>query len=612
MRFRSLHKWNIDASLDGLLFFAQRMDELLFDYTLDSYKPSALNAPFLCVEALSLIDDIENKLIESTNLSHVLQELEWSIHGDKLAKSLLDVDLEYYILHSDETALSEKKKRLEALSRTIGASRYLEKCKEQIAFHVEQNNKKNIESLARSFATTLINIGYSKTYIYNTTLHYFFLGDVPKIDSVACLKEYLGYFNAKAHHYDALFLVDPLIKEVSESVKAFNIVVHDDVPEEFSVAITQCEFSKGDSYKNYEYVVIKNIRALDHQSARTGAERKIDNLSDLFSLFYHKNQISWKREAIILRKCCDSSSTLEKPNEGAMAKGFDYRPTKAAKALNNLISSFALKDGGSFKKFNRVADLHGICIANNVIENQLVNLWTAIETLVPSHVGGSKIVSIVNFILPFVATNYIERIIARFVADLFLWDKHLTRKILHKIPDSHGRNIYEKALLLLAIDGNKGIRDELYVALKDFHLLRFRAFTLSNVFSNVESIKSLIETHKKKVAWQIKRIYRTRNLIVHSGRTPSYTESLIENGHDYLDQMMEGIMTFSCGEYKAKTLEQVFELARIKQIRFERMLSSLTEITVDDIVFLCNRKKFVESIEYRKRGQYPSVPLNSI
>ena len=205
----------------------------------------------------------------------------------------------------------------------------------------------------------------------------------------------------------------------------------------------------------------------------------------------------------------------------------------------------------------------------------------------PSHVGSNKITSTINFIFSFIIVNYINRIIERFVADLFLWDKNITRKIINKVPNSHGHSIYEKALFLLAIDSNKELRAELYVALKDFHLLRFRAFTLSENLSDTDRIKKLIETHKKKVSWQIRRIYRTRNLIVHSGRTPSYTEVLIENGHDYLDQMMEGIMMLSCDEYKAHTLAEAFELAKIKQLRFERKLSLLKDINEKAISFLC-------------------------
>jgi len=591
MRFRSIHKWKSDPSLDGLLFFAQRMDELLFDYTLDSYKPPALNAPYLCSEALRLIEDIENRVIEAANLCHVLRELEWSIQSDKLAKSLLDIDLSYYIVHGEDTPLSEKRKRLEALSRTIGPSRYLAKCKEALALQIDLKSKKSIDQLARAFATTLINIGYSKSFLYKTTLDFFFLGDEPKIESTNALKDYLEFFNGKVHIYESLFLVDPLIKTVSESVRAFNVEVFDEIPEEYSETVKEHNFEKKGEFENHEYVLIKKIRAFDHQTARSRAERKIDNLSDLYSLFYHKTQISWKREALIFRKCCDKSSGLEGPHKGSMEKGFDYKPNKAAKELNRFISSFAMHDGGSFQKFNRVADLHGICISNDVVENQLVNLWTAIETLVPSHVGGNKIGSIINFILPFVVVGYIQRVIGRFVADLFLWDKNITRKILNRVPNSQGRNIYQRALNLVALEGNKELRSDLYASLKDFHLLRFRGFVLSEMLSSAENIKEFIELHKKKVSWQIRRMYRTRNLIVHSGRTPRYTETLIENGHDYLDQMMEGVMRYSCGDYKTQTLEQVFELANIREIQFERTLSAITEMNEQNITFLCDREK---------------------
>ena len=41
----------------GFVFFLQRMDELLFDFTIDTYKPMALNTPYLCIELLKTIKD---------------------------------------------------------------------------------------------------------------------------------------------------------------------------------------------------------------------------------------------------------------------------------------------------------------------------------------------------------------------------------------------------------------------------------------------------------------------------------------------------------------------------------------------------------------------------
>ena len=49
MRYRATNKWPDLSGMEGLLYFAQRAEELLFDYTLDSYKPTALNASSPCL-----------------------------------------------------------------------------------------------------------------------------------------------------------------------------------------------------------------------------------------------------------------------------------------------------------------------------------------------------------------------------------------------------------------------------------------------------------------------------------------------------------------------------------------------------------------------------------
>ncbi|MBO0613792.1 hypothetical protein [Thiothrix fructosivorans] len=580
MRFRSLQKWDLNPSLDGLLFFAQRLDELLFDYTLDSYKPSALNAPFLCIEALKLIRDIEEERIEKTNLSHVMSELEWSVNNDEIAKKLLDLNASYYILKDDSVPLVEKRHRLNILGKTLEPSRYLKRCKEELFDAIENSRKKEIDSFARNFTTTLINFGYSRTFLYNSTLDFFFFGNDRKINSVELLNVFFDKFCAKAHTYEVLFLVSPLIKVVIDSVKAFNIEITDNIPEHFSSLVEKYKFEKEND--DQEYVLVKSVKALDHHAARLVAEKKLDNLTDLFSLFYHKNQISWNEKVIVVKKCCDKKSALVNLPKGVMEKGFDQKEGKASKELNRLISNFSMIDRESFQKFNRVADLHGVCISNNIVENQLVNLWTSIETLVPSRVNTTKINSIVSFIMPFVVINYIRRIIERLVSDLFGWNKWAYKKILRKVGSEKGDNIYQKTLSLLVLDKDDDLIKELYAELKDFHLLRYRFFSLSKVFSKPSHIKKFIENHKKKVDWQIRRIYRTRNLIVHSSARPTYIETLIENGHDYLDQMMFGIMLFSCGEYRVSTLEQAFELAKIKQIKFDRKLEDLQKSTSND------------------------------
>ena len=68
MKYRILSKWTDPVASEGLVFFAQLLEELLFDYSLDTYKPSAMNSSTLCIEARRLIRDIEDDVIDKNNL----------------------------------------------------------------------------------------------------------------------------------------------------------------------------------------------------------------------------------------------------------------------------------------------------------------------------------------------------------------------------------------------------------------------------------------------------------------------------------------------------------------------------------------------------------------
>ena len=569
MRFRNLARWNSDSSLDGLKFFAQRLDELLFDYTLDSYKPSALNACFLTKEALTLISDIENGSIEYPTLAHVLDELVWSVQNDKVAKSLLDTDIGYYTAIANETELSALKLRLEVLDRTLNPSRYIRAVYDALEEKIGAIEKKAIDTLARTLITTLINSKISKQHLYNSVLQNFFL-EGPAISDLSGLRPFLDSLIPTVHRFDVLLLTSKNIKSVASSIQAFQLKMPEELSEKLRVVSQQHSF---EPTEDETYVQANGIRAHDVYSARQHAIRNLDNLSDLLSLFQHRSRITWRHETVVVQNCCSEEVRWVTPPKGPMEKASDLRPEKAAKELNVFLKSFSAK-GMSFRKFNRVADIHGICINHDIIENQLVNLWTALETLAPSHSGGSKISNVTTSTLPFLLHTYIDRLVQQLAYDLLTWDKWRAKKLLHKVLCDPKTSLKGKCLRLLCLSENEALRDQLYEQLKDFHLLRHRVFQLSEKLSDREKIQLLIEEHEKKVTWQIRRIYRARNLIVHSGRNPPpYIDTLVENGHAYLDLIVFEVMKISCGDYSASTLEQVFEIGKIQYQAFTRQLA---------------------------------------
>jgi len=174
MKFRTFKTWKFEGDLSALLFFAQRMEELLFDYSLDTYKPLALNVVSLSDEALKLIAYIETGVLDEANLDHVLDELEWAVQSDAVAKSLMEADLQRYLPRHTDTPLATKKLRLEVLSGILNPYRYFDCCVASLEKAIVTDHKQNIDTLSRTLCTTLINLGQSKAFLYKSTRDYFF------------------------------------------------------------------------------------------------------------------------------------------------------------------------------------------------------------------------------------------------------------------------------------------------------------------------------------------------------------------------------------------------------------------------------------------------------
>lgn len=59
MKQGDLSQWNNIEACKNLLFFAQLVNELLFDYSIPSNRISTLNSHFLCLDAINVINGIE-------------------------------------------------------------------------------------------------------------------------------------------------------------------------------------------------------------------------------------------------------------------------------------------------------------------------------------------------------------------------------------------------------------------------------------------------------------------------------------------------------------------------------------------------------------------------
>ena len=100
--------------------------------------------------------------------------------------------------------------------------------------------------------------------------------------------------------------------------------------------------------------------------------------------------------------------------------------------------------------------------------------------------------------------------------------------------------------------------NKLIIETKNFYLLNDRLRHFNKLFLSKEEMANTIITHTERLQWQIRRIYRARNLIVHTGNTPSYTATLIEHIHSYLDIILETLIQLS-SKNKINSVGQGFQ-----------------------------------------------------
>ncbi|RFB93594.1 hypothetical protein B5K11_13815 [Rhizobium leguminosarum bv. trifolii] len=268
MRFRSIKHWKDKENCRGLIFFAQRLEELTFEYSLDSFKAPTTNAPFLIEEA---IDQIEKQSHFDLNLNSaycILDEMELRLRKNKVVKSLISLDLDSYLDYNRQNA-GEITRKLKVLKREIEPNIYCLRTMELLRIAISEVAKKEIDFLARELVSTLVNLGMSSSYINRKCVEYFF-GRKIEVDGIGSISGFFHEIFPHAHNFTFLFKISgesSVIKR--ENIELFGMEILDSPPEKFLGDVGRLNFGVDGSQK---YLFMQNIYSLDISSAMRMAE----------------------------------------------------------------------------------------------------------------------------------------------------------------------------------------------------------------------------------------------------------------------------------------------------------------------------------------------------
>lgn len=574
MKFRE--QKGVAANAPGVMFFASCLDEALYEYTPATYKPRVMSVRSLAFEAKSVIARVEAGAMDRARLYPILDELKDRLQHNSVARGLLSFPVEYYSSYTKEEGLKSITTRLGLLKNSLAGGRYRAALQHEIIrLCQDERQKLALRNATKSWVSAMGGLGFSRQFVHEVVKDVFFEGETAFTEP-ADLVQFFDRFLGDRGDFNVAFAVGEVIAEISETIKKFKCEV---LGNDHDLA-RALELGAGE-----RAVLVKEVSARDHYSARSSAERRLEHITDLFAIFHHKNRIKWRPEVAVRRDASDCRILAARAS--SVARSRDNVPKKASQKLAAHVGELEFSDRDSLGRFISVVRLHGAAQEAASSQAQLVNLWTAMEVLV-SRESESKMRGVKRCITPFLVYGYVDRMLYGFAGDLYRWKRKQTSRLLRKI-DLPGWSQHQKLAAILLGGGLESSRNELYALLEGFPLLRNRCFQLSKLITNADVLNESVKAHEQRVAWQIERIYRSRNSIVHDGSAPPHVDALTENAHEYLDAFIDRFFIL-CSQMKVvTTLDEAiaYQTRLYDEWRSQLATAKKNSVEVENVRRLC-------------------------
>jgi ribosome-binding protein aMBF1 (putative translation factor) len=303
------------------------------------------------------------------------------------------------------------------------------------------------------------------------------------------------------------------------------------------------------------YIIAHQVKALDHVSAREVVESRLNLFINLFHVFHHRSSLD------VCDSCCvnrssDNYTMILENDTNSLLKQKDLKANEAASKVDKLLENLSFsKRNNSMSRFMKALELHKLAIKTNEEENQLLDLWAALETLLQNKPESSlsRIEQISNSLIPFLSYGYIELLVIELFKDLWNWNSEVVDGLIQSVESDTSKRI-EGLLKILVVKEFDEKRIELISKLDKYPLLKNRIFLYNKWFSSPKEMCSMIERHSQKLEWQIRRIYRARNMVIHHGGKPQHLKVLIENMGSYIHAIIEGL-EFLMNDLKIRSIE---------------------------------------------------------
>ena len=279
------------------------------------------------------------------------------------------------------------------------------------------------------------------------------------------------------------------------------------------------------------------VRAI---SPRMAAERCLQELSTLLNVqnLYHNSAAFRAAARVLVYDGDDSTRTVEVSPE----KHFGLFPRSEYRKLSR--DTYSLVGQRLAGRIANALECHALALSADNPKTAMINLWTALETITGSMGPKAIGLRVADRIAPIIAYRRVDKIATYLALSVLATVRRDRQGIdLNLLPASNNNFIAPDDILRAATgpENNDTIK-YLFERCSASPLLLNRLFSVWKEFHDPRALAASIARSKTRVEWQIARIYRARNLLVHRGEQSPYTWRLLRNAHYYVSSAISRVL----------------------------------------------------------------------
>jgi hypothetical protein len=417
------------------------------------------------------------------------------------------------------------------------------------------------------YCSHLINVGFSKLWIQELVEEAFFTEDMSTANRTT-----LAQFFRKFVENPADFVVFTSIGyELSRLLPSLGLRVV--APKDVDQSVRAALESSGEELA---HVAISEERAYDPYGAINAVHERLTSIRAF--TYLRRETIACDWEELMYVRGADV-----KVGRAIRTSGFNFeRLTKATPTRATITSQrkYILRvrqnfDPPSMERLLSSINTAALARTSPNRENQLISLWSAVEVLLSEPpTNTARIVSYVHQLVPAICLRHVRRQFVAVFEELRLLYPQAFTNILRGEDEFASHDPHTNFAAVICLEENELLREELCALLEENPLALHRLFKLYRDYGSSGEAAKAIKSHRNRVEWQVHRIYRARNQLVHSGRVPSYLDSLILNLAEYYGAAVATIIDRARREPSRSDIDQIVSEIGIEYGIFTRQFKA--------------------------------------